>query len=110
MRKAKPICLRLLTQLMRWARALALAKAGRSRPARMAMMAITTSNSISVKAPSLGLVLVITIVFFILSGSRNIKLGDEFGCQLDSEINLAARMPHCGTHVNPAFWTAYAPG
>src|SRR6266542_1208619 len=43
-------CLRLLTQAMRLAFALLAAKAGRSRPARIAMIAITTSNSISVKA------------------------------------------------------------
>src|SRR6266498_2317968 len=34
-----------------WAFALALPKAGKSSPARIAMIAITTSNSISVKAP-----------------------------------------------------------
>src|SRR5260221_3542494 len=50
MRRAKPICLRLLTQLIRWARAFALAKAGRSSPARIAIIAITTSSSIRVKA------------------------------------------------------------
>ena len=49
-RKAKPICLRLLTQLMRWARALARASAGNSMAARMAMMAMTTNNSMRVKA------------------------------------------------------------
>ena len=41
---------RLLTQEIRLALSLALDKAGRSIPAKMAMMAITTSNSISVKA------------------------------------------------------------
>src|SRR4051812_48776249 len=40
MRKARPTCLRLLTQLMRCARAFALAKAGRSKPARIAIIAI----------------------------------------------------------------------
>ncbi len=50
-RKDKPTCFRLLTQLMRWARALARASAGSNMAARIAMMAITTNNSIRVKAP-----------------------------------------------------------
>src|ERR1035437_6958784 len=50
-RKARPTCLRLLVQLMRWAFALARARAGSNRAAKMAMMAITTNNSIRVKAP-----------------------------------------------------------
>src|SRR3954466_1899963 len=50
MRMARPTCLRLFTQLIRWARALALARAGRSKPARMAMMAMTTNSSMRVKA------------------------------------------------------------
>ena len=44
-----PICRRLLVQVMRRARFLALPNAGRSIPARMAMMAMTTSSSMSVK-------------------------------------------------------------
>jgi hypothetical protein len=36
-------------QLMVWAFRLALAKAGRSMPARMAIIAMTTNNSINVK-------------------------------------------------------------
>ena len=47
---ARPICRWLLMQLMPRALALALAKAGKSIPAKIAMMAITTSNSISVNA------------------------------------------------------------
>jgi hypothetical protein len=42
--------LRLLVHLMAWAFVLALANAGNSIDARMAMMAMTTNNSISVKA------------------------------------------------------------
>src|SRR2546423_13614182 len=49
-RIAKPICFRLLVQLMRCARALARASAGSNMAARMAMIAITTNNSIRVKA------------------------------------------------------------
>src|SRR5262249_21136888 len=49
-RKATPICLRLLTQLIRWARALARARAGSNIAANIAMIAITTSNSMRVKA------------------------------------------------------------
>src|SRR5882672_3852574 len=43
-------CLRLLRQLIPWALVLALLKAGSSMAASIAMMAITTSNSIRVKA------------------------------------------------------------
>jgi len=42
--------LRLFRQAMDCALALALANAGNNKPARIAMMAITTSNSIKVKA------------------------------------------------------------
>src|SRR5687768_11711663 len=45
---ANPICLRLDKHLVDTARALALAKAGSNMPARIAMMAITTSSSIRV--------------------------------------------------------------
>src|SRR4051794_7953553 len=44
-----PSCLRLLEQDMRAAASRTFCTAGSSRPIRMAMMAITTSNSISVK-------------------------------------------------------------
>src|SRR6266568_8462392 len=47
--KPSPICLLLLQQAMALALSLALPNAGRSIAARIAMMAITTSNSISVK-------------------------------------------------------------
>src|SRR5215510_10452624 len=40
----------LLVQLIRWAFSLALARAGNSMDARMAMMAMTTSSSINVNA------------------------------------------------------------
>src|SRR5437762_5392904 len=46
---ASAICFRLLTHLICWAFCLALLRAGRSMPARIAMMAITTRSSISVK-------------------------------------------------------------
>src|ERR1700760_3830295 len=45
---AKPHCFRLLTQVSRLALAFAEFRAGKSSPARIAMMAITTSNSIKV--------------------------------------------------------------
>src|ERR1035441_185279 len=48
--KARPICLMLLTHFIRFAASLALSNAGNSRPARMAMMAITTRSSMRVKA------------------------------------------------------------
>src|ERR1017187_9265583 len=49
MRAAVFSCLRLLRQLACWAFDLGRAKAGSRRAARIAMMAITTSNSINVK-------------------------------------------------------------
>ena len=49
-----PICFWLLRQRVCWALALARPKAGRSIPARMAMIAITTSSSMRVKAAGLG--------------------------------------------------------
>src|SRR5438128_5519869 len=48
-RKPKLICLKSFTQVIRLALALAVANAGSNRPAKMAMMAMTTSNSMSVK-------------------------------------------------------------
>src|ERR1035437_4421464 len=48
MNQAYCSCLRLFRQAMPWPFALALFKAGRSSAARIAMMAITTSNSIRV--------------------------------------------------------------
>src|SRR5439155_11043946 len=50
---ARPIWWRLLAQRMRLAAERTFWTAGRSRPMRMAMMAMTTSNSMSVKAERL---------------------------------------------------------
>src|SRR6516225_8806344 len=47
---ARPICLRLLAQLIRLAASRTFWTAGRRRPIRTPMMAMTTSSSISVKA------------------------------------------------------------
>src|SRR5438046_1713372 len=47
---AKPICFRLLLQLMRAAASRTFCTAGSSRPMSTAMMAITTSSSIRVNA------------------------------------------------------------
>src|SRR5207249_4025311 len=49
-RNARLVCLRLFRQAIRLALALARESAGSRSPAKMAMMAITTSNSISVNA------------------------------------------------------------
>src|SRR2546421_7179053 len=46
---ARPICLRLLLHWLRAAASRTFCTAGTSRPIRMAMMAMTTSSSISVK-------------------------------------------------------------
>src|SRR3954470_24118281 len=45
-----PICFKLERQAARWARRFARLRAGSSMAARMAIIAITTSNSIKVKA------------------------------------------------------------
>src|SRR5437762_3103467 len=50
MMRERPICFWLFRHAMRCALALAFANAGSNSAARMAMMAMTTSNSISVKA------------------------------------------------------------
>src|SRR5437899_2495149 len=50
LRRPKPPFFSLTMQSRRLAFALALASAGRSNPARMAMIAMTTNNSMSVKA------------------------------------------------------------
>src|SRR3954462_15098217 len=50
MMKERPICFWLFRQAVRCALALAFANAGSNSAARMAMMAMTTSNSISVNA------------------------------------------------------------
>src|SRR5215208_3566192 len=47
--QARPICLRLFEHFIRLAASRIFWTAGRSRPIRMAMMAITTNNSMSVK-------------------------------------------------------------
>ena len=46
---ARPICFKLAMHRVRFPCSLALAKAGNSRPAKIAMMAMTTSSSIRVK-------------------------------------------------------------
>src|SRR2546426_4659017 len=48
-----PICRRLFRHLIRLPFSLAVARAGNSNPARMAMIAMTTSNSMRVKARNL---------------------------------------------------------
>jgi hypothetical protein len=47
---AIPHCFMFEAHLIAWALALPLPRAGNSKPARMAMMAMTTKSSISVKA------------------------------------------------------------
>src|SRR5262245_6025088 len=54
MRKASTHCLTLLKQAVCCALALARARAGNNKDARMAMMAMTTSNSMSVKPDRAG--------------------------------------------------------
>src|SRR4030095_5047456 len=49
-RMANPVCLRLFAQVIRCALLFARLRAGNNIPARIAMIAMTTSNSMSVKA------------------------------------------------------------
>ncbi len=49
-RNARAVCLKLFVHEIFRALSFALANAGRSKPAKMAMMAITTNNSMSVNA------------------------------------------------------------
>src|SRR6266851_10018936 len=51
---ARPICFRLLRHMIVRAFSLAWLSAGSNRAARIEMIAMTTSNSISVKAPCFG--------------------------------------------------------
>src|SRR6476646_4148958 len=69
-RKDKPTFLRLFTHLMRCALALALARAGSNIPARIAIIAITTNSSMSVKAPFLYLRKTLFILSFGYFGLR----------------------------------------
>jgi len=61
------ICLLLFQSMELWALSLARARAGNNSAANMAMMAITTNNSMSVK-PTMTLVSSVprTVVFFII--------------------------------------------
>src|ERR1039458_7852509 len=81
MRAAVFSCLRLLRQLACWAFDLARAKAGSRRAARIAMMAITTSNSINVKpvagrpfAPRFPT----NLVWFISTQEQSLAIADRF--------------------------------
>src|ERR1035437_1298194 len=70
-RNATPTCLRLLLQAMRCAWDLVRAKAGSEKAARIAMMAITTNNSIRVKAAfCLRMFFISGASFDLYSGSR----------------------------------------
>src|SRR5437870_9047741 len=54
MRTARLICFRLLMHATRWADPLARPRAGSNKAARMPMIPMTTSNSIRVKPPGVG--------------------------------------------------------
>src|ERR1039457_5374383 len=89
---AVPICLRLLVQLIWQAFFLAAASAGKSIAARIAMMAMTTSSSMSVKAR-----IVRRNIFGFECSMKNllpgtVKAGAAFGCKNISERQRAARV------------------
>src|SRR5437016_253184 len=101
MRNASPTCFKLLTHAMRLALALAWASAGKSMPARIAMMAITTSNSIKVKALSPTILkavkrlrLVFKVPYFIALTAPN---PTQFSSVLRSDCGLKKRVNRgCG--------------
>src|SRR3954462_9456192 len=78
--KANPICLRLLVQLMRLAASRTFWTAGSKRPMRMAMIAITTSSSISVNATRFRLMIK-------LLG----RLTDDIGQRLTARLQVERR-------------------
>jgi len=65
----------LLKHFMAWAFSFALANAGSNSEAKMAIMAITTSNSIKVKAPRLEFAL----ASFSLDKTSEVMSGAEWG-------------------------------
>jgi len=73
--RASMICLLLFQSMELWALSLARARAGNNSAANMAMMAITTNNSMSVK-PRMTLVSSIlpTVVFFIIWKIQTLSL------------------------------------
>src|SRR5439155_7029007 len=68
----RPICFKLFTQEIRCALALAFARAGSSRAARMAIMAMTTSNSIKVKPRRRSMVGLKVMAWFALMHYRRV--------------------------------------
>src|ERR1035437_10337275 len=92
------ICLPLSMQAMPWALILAFVKAGRSKAARMAIIAITTNNSISVKACLIGRRLAETVPLKWPSAPRA-SLGGTFifiscGCMPASLIRALFILNH----------------
>src|SRR5512133_4062874 len=84
---ASPVCFRLERQAARWALALALLSAGSNIPARMAIIAITTSNSISVKACLPGLIAALPA-----EELRHLFRSDQIaliGCKADCNCNFS---------------------
>src|ERR1035441_3255099 len=94
-RNDKPTCLRLLVQLTRCALALARASAGSSKAAKMAIMAITTNNSMRVKAPIILRRFFITILLVsVLFWQTDRELYQcRPRCQPESTISLAMAVP-----------------
>jgi len=80
--QARATCLLLLMQLIPVALALALAKAGSNKPAKIAIMAITTSSSMRVKPEDVRL-------FFILVISS--KAMDGGVCRLTKRLSIVNR-------------------
>src|SRR5688500_1532257 len=80
----------LFMQWMPWALVLALARAGRSMPARIAMMAMTTSSSISVNAPTRVVRLILRLVIKLFGLSKLYRLA--------SMLSIL-RIRGCGTSV-----------
>src|SRR5512141_3203969 len=89
--RARPICFRLLMQAEALARSRALAKTGNRMAARMAMMAMTTSNSIRVKPRTFSFMTGSLQVFPLRPPSRN--------CDRRKSFHLTACADHAGVPV-----------
>src|SRR5436190_2405127 len=93
------ICLQLLMHWARRALSLALARAGSSRPARIAMMVMTTSSSIRVKAAD---AFGVAVFIVVLSGWSRERCGDRFsagGTKVGATYSLPLLKP-CQTFLN----------
>src|SRR5690242_15990720 len=97
--QAREDCRSWETHWVRFARSLASAKAGSSKAARMAMMAITTSNSMSVKARSCGdrlnlFFFIIKRIYSKLGGGSTSRRTRRHGFQFLDQVSKCLLLLH----------------